>query len=118
MLYDEEGRAYVEPPLLPEEQHLRYIVRDYHRMYKEFYKLEDKVAKMGEKNSNMAHYIFFLRGVVMKQLKLIDDFANRLKNRGHTIEKSTVALIEDFRRVAYPDPTKRQAKPHNYSKEK
>jgi hypothetical protein len=40
MLYDEEGRVYVEPPLIPEEQHLMYIVKDYRRMYGEYWKLK------------------------------------------------------------------------------
>ena len=35
MLYDEEGKAYIEPPLIPEEQNLLYIVKDYRRMYNE-----------------------------------------------------------------------------------
>ena len=35
MLYDEEGNAFIERPLIPEEQNLMYIVKDYRRMYYE-----------------------------------------------------------------------------------
>lgn len=49
MLYDEDGNPYVEPPLLPEDQRIFYIVRDYGRMYKSYNALEEKVKKLEEK---------------------------------------------------------------------
>lgn len=49
MLYDEKGRPYVEPPLIPEEQHVFNIVKDYRRMYYEYHKLKDKVERNKER---------------------------------------------------------------------
>jgi len=61
MLYDEEGRAYVEPPLLPENQHLRYIVKDYHRMYNDYGKLEANIKRLRETNTRMANQNYAMR---------------------------------------------------------
>lgn len=108
MLYDEEGRAYIEPPLLPEDVHLRYIVQDYQRMYRERGKLERKIESLGDTNTRMAHYNFFMRGIVKEQLKLIDDLVKRLNNRGHKIETKTADRIEDFRKIAYPSITSKK----------
>ena len=61
MLYDEEGRPYVERPLIPEEQHLFYIVRDYKRMYHDYWVIKAKVKKLQETNSRMSHKEFALK---------------------------------------------------------
>lgn len=55
MLYDEEGRAYVERPLIPEEQHLFYIVRDYKHMYHDYWAIKAKVKKLQETNMRISH---------------------------------------------------------------
>lgn len=105
MLYDEEGLPYIEPPLLPEDEHLRYIVQDYQRMYKENIRHEHKIKRLAETNTKMAHYNFFMRGIVKEQLGLIDKLVSMLKNRGHKIEIETADRIEDFRKIAYPTIT-------------
>jgi hypothetical protein len=48
MLYDEQGRAYVERPIIPEEQHLMYIVKDYRRMYNMHKKMQAYIQKSDE----------------------------------------------------------------------
>ena len=60
MLYDEEGRAYVERPLIPEEQHLFYIVRDYKRMYHDYWSIKSKVEKLQETNVKLSNCNFAL----------------------------------------------------------
>ncbi len=60
MLYDEEGRAYVERPLIPEEQHLFYIVRDYKRMYHDYWSIKSKVEKLQESNVKLSNRNFAL----------------------------------------------------------
>ena len=60
MLYDEEGRAYVERPLIPEEQHLFYIVRDYKRMYHDYWAIKAKVTKLQENNIRLSNHNFAL----------------------------------------------------------
>ena len=51
MLYDEEGRAYVECPIIPEEQNLLYIVKDYRRMYNEYWKMQKRIKRLQESNT-------------------------------------------------------------------
>lgn len=48
MLYDENGVAYVEPPLLPEEYHTFCIVKDYRRMSYENERLKAQVKRLQE----------------------------------------------------------------------
>lgn len=62
MLYDEEGKAYIEPPLIPEEQNLMYIVKDYRRMYNEHGKMLAHIKKLGETNTKLAHHNYSLTG--------------------------------------------------------
>lgn len=58
MLYDENGVAYVEPPLLPEEYHTFCIVKDYRRMSCENERLKAQVKRLQEslKRLNMKQY--------------------------------------------------------------
>lgn len=61
ILYDEEGRAYVERPIIPEEQHLMYIVKDYRRMYNEYGKMLAHIKKLGETNIRIANQNYTMR---------------------------------------------------------
>lgn len=76
MLYDEEGKAYVEPPLIPEEQHLMYIVKDYRRMYNKHGKMLAHIKKLGETNTKVAHHNYFL---VRKNQELCDVIRHCIK---------------------------------------
>ena len=58
MLYDEEGKAYIEPPLIPEEQNLLYIVKDYKRMYNEYWKMQNHIKRLQETNTMLANRCF------------------------------------------------------------
>ena len=76
MLYDEEGKAYVEPPLIPEEQNLLYIVKDYRRMYGEYSSMQAKIKRLQETNTMLAHknfaqqrFIYRLKEVIKHCIK-------------------------------------------------
>lgn len=45
MLYDEDGNAYVEPPIIPTEQHVFNVVKDYKRMFIEFHRMKKREKK-------------------------------------------------------------------------
>ena len=82
MLYDEEGRAYVERPIIPEEQHLLYIVKDYRRMYIEYWKLKEHNKKLGETNTRMAHHNYSLMHKNQEQRDVIRHCLKWMKKKG------------------------------------
>lgn len=82
MLYDEEGRAYVEPPLIPEDKHLAYIVGDYQRMYKENEKLRGKLEKMRENLRKLSGYNYFLVKKVNEHEQAIHHAVREMKKKG------------------------------------
>ena len=71
MLYDEYGRAYVEPPLIPEEQNLLYIVKDYRRMYGEYSSMQAKVKRLQETNTMLANRCFSQQRLINKMMTII-----------------------------------------------
>ena len=73
MLYDEEGKAFVEPPLIPEEQNLLYIVKDYRRMYNEYWKMQRHIRKLQETNTMLANRCFSQQRLTNKMMTLIKD---------------------------------------------
>jgi hypothetical protein len=73
MLYDEEGNAYIEPPLIPEEQNLLYIVKDYRRMYKEYGRMQAHIKKMQETNTMLSHRCFSQQRLINKMKTLVKD---------------------------------------------
>ena len=92
MLYDEEGKAYIEPPLIPEEQNLLYIVKDYRRMYGEYWKLKEHNKKLGSTNTKIENYNYF----VLKK-----------NNLSGVIDKTGKTIIEpNYEEVKIPNPEK------------
>lgn len=85
MLYDEEGNPYVEPPLLPEEQHLAYIVKDYQRMYRKCRHLEQKVERLGENNTRISNLNY-------SQFRIIFEYAKGLKHCIEVMQKNGIRL--------------------------
>ena len=82
MLYDEQGRAYVERPLIPEEQHLMYIVKDYRRMYGEYWKLKVHNKKLGETNMKIANHNYSLTRKIQEQRDVIRHCVKWMKKNG------------------------------------
>lgn len=82
MLYDEEGRAYVERPLIPEEQHLFYIVKDYSRMYHDYHALKSKVTKLQENNVRLSNHNFALTREVREYREAIRHAMKYMKKHG------------------------------------
>lgn len=71
MLYDEEGKAYVEPPLIPEEQNLLYIVKDYRRMYGEYSSMQARIKRLQQSNTMLTHKNFSQQRLINKLMKII-----------------------------------------------
>lgn len=71
MLYDKEGRAYVESPLIPKEQHLFYIVKDYKRMYHEYWTMKEKYESMKQKHANLNSENMALRRIIQRHVEAI-----------------------------------------------
>ena len=82
MLYDEEGNVYVEPPLLPEEQHLFYIVSDYQAMYKENVKLRFKNNKLKESLRRVNSQQFAYYRIICQYSQYVDKLLKMLKKSG------------------------------------
>lgn len=79
MLYDEEGRAYVESPLIPKEQHLFYIVKDYKRMYREYWTMKEKYESMKQKNANLHSENMALMRIIQRHVEAIRHCAKYMR---------------------------------------
>ena len=82
MLYDEEGRAYIEHPIIPEEQHLMYIVKDYRRMYDENANMRAEINKLQEENKRVANHNYALIRKNQEQRDVIKRCFKRMINSG------------------------------------
>lgn len=82
MLYDEEGRAYIERPIIPEEQHLMYIVKDYRRMYNEKDKMLAHIKKLQDANTKVANHNYFLLRKNQEQRDVIRHCVKWMKKNG------------------------------------
>ena len=87
MLYDEEGKAYVEPPLLPENVHLQYIVKDYQRMFREHGRMESVNAKLRKKNAELGKVNYWMKSEIKEQQEIIRHCVRYMKKCG--VEPST-----------------------------
>ena len=94
MLYDEEGKAYVEPPLIPEEQNLLYIVKDYRRMYGEYSSMQARIKRLQQSNTMLAHRNF-------SQQRLINKLMTIVKHKFKWLKKKKIApsaQLDKFRK--------------------
>ena len=82
MLYDEQGRAYVERPIIPEEQNLLYIVKDYRRMYNEHEKMLAHIKKLGATNMKLANHNYSLTHKNQEQRDVIRHCIKWMKKKG------------------------------------
>ena len=82
MLYDEQGRAYVERPIIPEEQHLMYIVKDYRRMYGTYWKVKERAKKLGETNVKLFNHNHSLIRKNQEQRDVIRHCVKWMKKNG------------------------------------
>lgn len=82
MLYDEQGRAYIERPIIPEEQNLMYIVKDYRRMYNGFGKMQTHIKKLQETNTRVSNKNFHLQRVNQEQRDVIRHCLKWMKKKG------------------------------------
>ena len=82
MLYDEQGRAYVERPIIPEEQHLMYIVKDYRRMYNEHGKMLAHIKNLQDACTRLAQHNYSLIRKNQEQRDVIKRCFKRMTNSG------------------------------------
>ena len=82
MLYDEEGNVHIEYPIIPEEQHLMYIVKDYRRMYNEHDKMLAHIKKLGETNIKLAQHNYSLTHKNQEQRGVIRHCLKWMKKKG------------------------------------
>ena len=82
MLYDELGRPFVEPPLIPEEQHLMYIVKDYRRMYNEFSRIEQKNRRLRESLKQLSGLQYAQRRLIAEYIEAIRHCAKYMRKNG------------------------------------
>ena len=92
MLYDEEGKAYIEPPLIPEEQHLMYIVKDYRRMYNEYWKMQNRIKRLQETNTQLSNRNFAQQRAICRFKDVIKHCVKWMKKK--KVEPSP--FIENF----------------------
>ena len=82
MLYDEQGRVYVERPIIPKEQNLLYIVKDYKRMYNTHDKMLAHIKKLQETNTKLANQNFAMRHHEQEQRDVIRHCVKWMKKNG------------------------------------
>jgi hypothetical protein len=82
MLYNEEGRAYIERPIIPEEQNLMYIVKDYRRMYNENGKMLAHNKKLGATNTKLANQNYSLTHRNQEQRDIIRHCVKWMRKNG------------------------------------
>lgn len=97
MLYDEEGRPYIEPPLLPEDVHVLWIVKDYKRMFEENRKLEARNRELRESNQRVSGLQFAQHRIIVEQKRMMDRLVSIL--RAHSLE--VPKDIRDFKPLKY-----------------
>ena len=97
MLYDEEGRPYIEPPLLPEDVHVLWIVKDYKRMFEENRKLEARNRALRESNQRISGLQFAQHRIIVEQKRMMDRLVSIL--RAHSLE--VPKDIRDFKPLKY-----------------
>lgn len=94
MLYDENGKPHIEPVLLPEEQHLFYIVKDYQRMFIEYHRMKKREREHLEKLNELNKKNNALRSRVNVMIDVIRHCVRHMKK--HDVMPST--FLVDFLR--------------------
>lgn len=82
MLYDEEGNVHIEYPIIPEEQHFMYIVKDYRRMYNEHGKMLAHIKKLQDADTRLAHHNYSLIRKNQEQRNVIRHCLKWMKKNG------------------------------------
>lgn len=82
MLYDEQGRPYVEPPLLPESLVVHNIVKDYQRMFYEYYKMKSQFELLQKQNSELKLEVYTLRRIAQQHVMVLRHAIRYMKRHG------------------------------------
>lgn len=108
MLYDEEGNPYVEPPLLPEEQHLEYIVKDYQRMYRKCRHLEQKAERLGETNTRISNLNYSQFRIIFEYAKALQHCIEVMQKNGIGLSPYMVNIIQPMLKTTFDIVNKKQ----------
>ena len=110
MLYDEEGRPYVEPPLLPEDVHVFNIVCDYQSIFKENVAMTKKNQELRESLSRQSGLIYAQFRVIRDQQKAIEMLIKKLRNHVEVIPASVLDIQEAVRNMMISQSHKKKTK--------
>ena len=108
MLYDEEGRAYVEPPLLPENVHLRYIVSDYRRMYIANKELERRNQRLRDNLRGLNGLQYAYSRIVLEQHKHIGQLIKMLDKKELPVPSDVRIYHEQIENMLYYNQKRKQ----------
>ena len=82
MLYDAQGRPYVEPPLLPESLIVHNIVKDYQRMFYEYHKMKSQFEPLQKQNSELKLEVYTLRRTAQQHVMILHHAIRYMKKHG------------------------------------
>ena len=114
MLYDEEGRPFIERPLLPEDFNTFWIVKDYRRMYDTYAKMERKIQKQSETIQRMAQHDFCLHTKLKELFNVTGKIVKQLKRQDKDISKEDYTTILDAYHTIFPNM--KSLKPYSFEK--
>ena len=101
MLYDEEGKAYIEPPLLPENEHLQYIVRDYARMLLDREKTAEDNRRLKKRYRELIGLQYAYYRMIQQQHNQIRKLMKMLKSKNMHIPADISIYHEQIRNMFY-----------------
>lgn len=82
MLYDAQGRPYIEPPLLPESLIVHNIVKDYQRMFYEYHKMKSQFEPLKKQNSELKLEVYTLRRTAQQHVMILHHAIRYMKKHG------------------------------------
>lgn len=99
MLYDAQGRPYIEPPLLPESLIVHNIVKDYQRMFYEYHKMKSQFELLQKQNSELKLEVYTLRRIAQQHVMILRYAIRYIKRSGLKLTKK----LNYYGRQHFPD---------------
>ena len=99
MLYDAQGRPYVEPPLLPESLIVHNIVKDYQRMFLSYDEIKSRLRQLERQNAELTLEVHTLRQTAQQRLMLLRYVIRYIKRSGLKLTKK----LNYYGRQHFPD---------------
>ena len=99
MLYDEEGKAYIEPPLLPEDLHLRYIVLDYGRMMLDYEKKVESHRRLKRRYKELLGLQYAYYRIIQQQHAQICKLMKLMKGKNISVPGDIRTYHEQIKKM-------------------